>query len=79
MEKDVPYIVFESEVARLERTIKRLVIVIVVTVALLFASNIAWLWFFNQYDLTDVSVTQDASENASFVGRDGTVINGAEH
>lgn len=75
MEKDVPYIVFESEVARFERTIKRLVILLAISIGLLFASNLAWIAFICQYDITDTVVTQD-SENASYIGRDGTVING---
>lgn len=41
----IPYIAFESEMARHERSIKRLIIALALTIALLFTSNIAWrLW-----------------------------------
>ena len=49
--KDIPYIAFESEMARHERMIRRLLLALVLTIALLFISNAAWLWFFNQFDL----------------------------
>lgn len=35
---NVPYIVYESEAARHERTVKRLIAVIIVTLLLLFGS-----------------------------------------
>lgn len=76
MNKDVPYIVFESEVARLERTIKRLVILVVVAVALIFASNIAWLLFIGQYDFETTTTTQNAQGNANYIGQDGDITNG---
>lgn len=42
-EQRVPYIVFEGEQARHERTVKRLVLALLVSIALLFLSNVAWL------------------------------------
>ena len=39
--EQIPYIVFESEMARHERTIKRLLILLVISVLLLFISNFA--------------------------------------
>lgn len=73
---DVPYIVFESEVARLERTIRRLVILAIVSVALTFASNIAWIWFIGQYDFEATTTTQNAKGNANYIGQDGEITNG---
>ena len=49
-EQKVPYIVFEGEQARHERTVKRLILALLISVSLLFASNMAWLWFFNSFD-----------------------------
>lgn len=74
--KDVPYIVFESEVARLERTIKRLVLIVALTIALLFASNLAWLEFFNQFDVASTTTTQEAEGNANYIGASGNINNG---
>ena len=76
MNKDVPYIVFESEVTRLERTIKRLIILIIIAVSLMFASNIAWLWFIGQYDFETTTTTQKAEGDANYIGQDGDITNG---
>jgi hypothetical protein len=46
----VPYIVHESAQARNERTVKRLVIALIVAIVLIFASNAIWLYAWMQYD-----------------------------
>lgn len=43
MEKDVPYIVYESEAARHERTVKRLITALLIAILLIVGSNLAWL------------------------------------
>ena len=40
--ENVPYIVHESSVARMERQIKRIWVALIVAVCLLFASNAGW-------------------------------------
>ena len=77
MDKDIPYIVYESEAARHERTVRRLVLALVVAIALIFISNVAWLWFFNQFDYETDTITQDtdAGDN-SYIGNDGAIVNG---
>ena len=64
MEKDVPYIVYESEAARHERTIKRLVRALVLAILVIMVSNLAWLWMFNQYDITSEEVTIESNGDA---------------
>lgn len=78
MNKDVPYIVFEGEMARHERTVKRLVAAILVCIFLLFASNAAWLFFFGQFDISDSAVTVDSSAagSANYIGENGDITNG---
>ena len=79
MDKQVPYIVFEGEQARHERTIKRLVIALLISIALMFASNIAWLWFFNQFDYSMDTVSQgtEAGDNSYIgAGASGYITNG---
>lgn len=78
MDKDIPYIAFEAEMARHERTTKRLLIALVVAIAVIFISNIAWLWFFNQFDYASDMVTLDSRDagNASYIGADGVIDNG---
>lgn len=61
---NVPYIVFEGECARHERTVKRLLIALLITIALLVVSNMAWLYVFNQYDISSEVVTVENEGNA---------------
>ena len=79
-DKQIPYIAYESEMARHERTIKRLLVALVISAILLFASNVAWLWFFNQFDITGDTVQLDSTEegNASYMGAgaSGVIDNG---
>ena len=77
MEEKVPYIVHEGEVARLERTIKRLVIVVIISIALIFASNAIWLYAWNQYDYessdTQIVKVDGKDGNANYIGNDGVI------
>lgn len=47
---NVPYIVHEADMARMERNNKRLSVLATVVVTLLFISNALWLWVWNQYE-----------------------------
>lgn len=80
MEKDVPYIVYESEAARHERTVKRLITALVIAILLIVGSNLAWLWVWNQYDFSSESYTIEGqdSANANYLesGMDGVINNG---
>lgn len=55
----VPYIVYEGTMARFERIIKNLWIVILVIVILLVASNAYWIYNWTQYEYSSVSVTAE--------------------
>lgn len=56
-EKVVPFFVYETEVARNERTTKRLITALIITIILLFAANAIWLYAWVQYDYTSEEVT----------------------
>lgn len=75
-DKNVPYVVFEYTMARFERTIKRLIIVIAITVIALFASNALWLYEWCQYDYEDVTVDSQDGGNANYIGASGVINNG---
>lgn len=76
IKNDVPYIVYEAEATRHERTVKRLIITIALCIILLFASNVAWLYFFNQFDVENVTTKQSAEGgNANYIGDDGSIVN----
>ena len=81
--ENVPYIVHEGILARDERTIKRLIIALIFTIALLFCSNAAWLYAWNQYEYVDEdsqSITVDGKDGvANYIGNDGTIINGEDN
>jgi hypothetical protein len=74
--KDVPYIVHEGDMARMERTIKRLWITNIILILLFVGSNVAWLMYESQF--TDEKTTyeqeveQDSSDggNNQFIGGD---------
>lgn len=76
--KDVSYIVYESTLARFDRVIKRLWIVILVLVFLLLGTNLAWLYYETQFEeveqttTTTQEVKQDTKDGGdnSFIGGD---------
>lgn len=77
--KDVSYIVYESTLARFDRVIKRLWIVILILVFLLVGTNIGWLYYQSQFETvteTTQTVDQDTADGGSnsFVGGD---VNGS--
>lgn len=74
----VPYIVYEGTMARFERTIKRLIIVIGIAIFLIFASNMAWLYAWNLYDYESANIVVDGERkgNANYIGASGVIHNG---
>ena len=54
--KDVPYIVHEGAVARLERVIKRLWKLVILLIILLVASLSALIWFESQVETVETTI-----------------------
>jgi len=52
----VPYIAHEAAMARMERTIRRLWILLIIVTAFLVATNAAWIWYEAQFE--DVVTTE---------------------
>ena len=46
--KDVPYIIHDGAIARLELVIKRMWVLVIALIILLCASNAAWIWWESQ-------------------------------
>jgi hypothetical protein len=72
----VPYIVHESDMARLERTIKRLWILLILLIVLLVGSNIAWTIYEGQFETvetTEITQDVDTGEGDAFVSGTGDV------
>ena len=74
----VPFIVYEGTIARFERPIRRLIILVGITILLLFATNAIWIYEWNQYDYEDVSIDNQDGGNANYIGANG-YINNAEN
>lgn len=78
--KDVPYIVYESEAARHERTVKRLLTALLITILLMVGTNMAWLYVWNQYDFSSESYVienhDDGNANYLDSGLEGVINNG---
>ena len=75
--KDVPYIVHEGAVARLERVIKRLWKLVILLIILLVASLSALIWWESQYQTIETTITQENEEGYNnYIGNDGDIVNG---
>jgi hypothetical protein len=78
----VPYIVHESAQARNERTVKRLVIAIIVLALLWFATIGIGVYAWMQYDYSSEESVVDVDANdgvANYIGNDGDIVNGADY
>lgn len=66
---NIPYIAFESVTSRLERSNKRLWIVIILLIIILLGTNAGWLWYESQFIETEVSQEINTDEgNATVIG-----------
>lgn len=72
--RDVPYLVFEGEMVRAERHVRRLVVALVVTIVLLFASNMAWLVYESQFDTISYQQDGEGINNVN-TGTQGDLLN----
>ncbi len=79
-QKFIPYWAYEATQARNERTIKRLIIALIVAIALIFASNAIWIYAWMQYDHiateSSVDLSTDGGGDANYIGNDGDINNG---
>lgn len=70
---------YETAAARDERKYKRLWIVLIITIILLAATNVAWLVYISQYDFESYEVAADNDGGvANYIGNDGDIYNGSE-
>lgn len=71
--EQIPYIVHEGAVSRMERVNKRLIAIIVLLIVLLVSSNIAWMVYESQFEMCNVEQDVDQENeqgNNIFVGGD---------
>ena len=75
-QKMIPYFCHEGDMARAERTIKRLWILCILLIVLLVGTNIAWIHYENQF-MDEVTVTQDSETGTNnYLGGNGVITNG---
>lgn len=78
----IPYVVHEGSLARMERIIKKLIVALIIAIILIFASNCIWLYAWMQYDYSSSesteTVTVDGKDGvANYIGNDGEITNGS--
>lgn len=74
-ETNVPYIVFEGEMARSERKHKRDFIIILILIISLVLSNAGWIYYESQWETTSVTQENENGYN-NYIGNDGDIYNG---
>lgn len=55
---------------------KRIFVALIISLFMLFASNIIWIFVFNQYDFQSYELESNDGGNANFIGNDGDINNG---
>lgn len=71
--EQIPYIVHEGAMSRMERVNKRLIAIIVLLIVLLVSSNIAWMVYESHFEMCNVEQDVDQENeqgNNIFVGGD---------
>lgn len=66
----VPYVVYRDAIDDNRWVVKKLVVALIISVVLLFISNLAWLYCWNQYDYCTETVTTTADSEG-----DGVAVN----
>ena len=77
----IPYIAYESMLAKEDTQQRRMVYIIIMLIVLLVVTNLIWLVAWNQYDYVDedysTKVDLDGGNgNANYIGNDGDIYNG---
>ena len=73
--EDVPYIVHEAELARAERSFKRLWAAIILLIVLLFGSNAGWLYYESQFEETATTIEAEADDGGNAVANNNGMVN----
>ena len=75
----IPYFVHEGIITTWERVFKRMMVLLIVTIILLFASNAMWAYYWYQFDTTTEEITMDAGNgDANYIGNDGDITYGKD-
>lgn len=71
----VPYVVYRDAIDDNRWVVKKLVLALIIAIALMFISNMAWLWYWNQFDYVSTETTVDSEGDgiANYTGGNGGV------
>ena len=58
----IPFIAYESGMARMERTNKRLWVIVIILILALIISNSAWIWYESQFETVVTEIEQDTGD-----------------
>lgn len=75
---NVPLAAHEADMSRMERTIKRLWLGLLIAMAIIAVSNIAWIVYLSQYDFEGYEISADNDGTANYIGNDGDIYNGGK-
>lgn len=70
----VPYIAYESTMARMERANKRSFIIIIILIIALIATNAGWVIYESQFETVETSTQIEAEQN----GADVNIVGGGD-
>lgn len=75
---EVPFYVHEADMSRMERIIKRLWILLILSIVLLVGTNAAWICYESQWQVeqTEISQDVDTGEGNAYVAGIGDVYYG---
>lgn len=77
----IPYVAHESEMARLERIIKRLWVLCIIIFLAFVTSNAAWLWYESQWQVVETTTqtieasTEGGGNATGAIIGDGSEVN----
>ena len=71
----IPYVAYESAMARSDQNSKRMWIVILVLILALIGTNLAWIVYEAQFDVVEETTITQENENGynNYIGNDGDI------
>jgi len=69
----IPFVVHEADMTRMERTNRRVWILCIILVVLLFGTNAGWLYYESQFEIVETS-SQEVQQEIDTGEGDATVI-----
>ena len=77
-ERTISSVDHQYDMARLERVIRRLWLIILILLILFAGTNALWIYEWNQYDYSEITVDSNDGGNANYLqaGSNGVINNG---